>query len=185
MTTVFLSGSRKLGRLTDEIRRRIDNMVEKQLDIVTGDANGADKAMQAYLAECGYSRVTIFHVGDAPRNNVGNWPTKHVSTDEKLSGRDFYAQKDKEMSKIADFGFVLWDGKSPGSVQNMFWLSQEGKKLVVYFSPQKRFYSFGAQDDLLSFLSQCDAETLSEIGKKITLPDRLRAIHQSQASFVL
>lgn len=185
MTTVFLSGSRKIGRISDDIRRRIDNMVEKGLEVVTGDANGADKAMQTYLAERGYKNVTIYYVGDAPRNNVGHWKTRNIPVDEKLSGRDFYAQKDREMSKIADFGFVLWDGKSPGSVQNMFWLSQEGKKLVVYFTPEKRFYSFCTQDDVIEFLSKRDNEVLDDIEKKITLPNMLKKANRRQASLNL
>lgn len=185
MTTVFLSGSRKIGRLSDDIRRRIDNMVEKRLNIVTGDANGADKAMQGYLAERDYRNVTIYYVGDAPRNNVGNWPVTNVIGQKKALGRDFYAQKDKEMAKIADFGFVLWDGQSSGSVQNMVWLSQEGKKLVVYFSPEKEFYNIGTEDELLTLLAKCGGEVLNEIGRKISLPEKLKSAGGQQASLDL
>lgn len=173
MTIVFLSGSRKVSRITADIRERLDNMIANRLCIVAGDANGADKAMQAYLAEVGYADVMIYFVGEAPRNNVGRWTTRSVEAAGKQSGRDFYAQKDKEMARIADFGFVVWDGKSPGSVQNMFWLLGEGKKVVLYLVPQKKFYNFKTEDELVELLSQCESETLADIGRKIPLPERL------------
>jgi hypothetical protein len=180
MTTVFLSGSRKIGRVGEEVRRRIDNMVENHLTIVAGDANGADKAMQSYLAELGYGDVTIYFVGDAPRNNVGRWSTRNVVVDEKLSGREFYARKDREMAKIADFGFVLWDGKSSGSVQNMLWLLMESKTVVVYVAPEKQFYNFKTESELVELLVRCDDETLDDIGRKISLPDRLKKTNRKQ-----
>ena len=138
MTTVFLSGSRRLSRLNDSIRSRLDNMVENELSIIVGDANGADKAMQSYLAENSYSGVTVFCAGEHCRNNVGNWPAKNVVVDSKLSGREFYAQKDKEMARLADFGFVLWDGKSTGSIANILELLKLEKKVVVYFGPERK-----------------------------------------------
>lgn len=182
MTTVFLSGSRKIGRIGADIRRRIDNMVENSLTIVAGDANGADKAMQSYLAELKYRDVTIYFVGDAPRNNVGHWPTKNVHVNEGLSGRDFYAQKDREMAKIADFGFVLWDGKSSGSVQNMLWLLTEKKPVVVYFAPEKLFYNFRTENELVGVLANCDDAILNDIGRKISLPDPLSKAKRKQPS---
>lgn len=183
MTIVFLSGSRKIGRIADEVRRRIQKMVENNLEIVTGDANGADKAMQAYLAELQYPDVTIYYVGEQPRNNVGHWATKVVIGDKTLSGRDFYAQKDREMSRLADYGFVVWDGKSPGSAQNMLWLIEEGKAVVVYFAPEKQFYNIRTQDDLIELFEKCDDAALDEIGKKIDLPARLKETRRQQVPF--
>ena len=180
MTTVFLSGSRKIGRIGDEVRGRLENMVQNGLTIVAGDANGADKAMQSCLHELGYPDVTVYFVGAAPRNNVGHWATRNVPVEANLSGREFYARKDQEMAKVADFGFVLWDGKSPGSVQNMFCLLRQNKTVVVYLAPEKRFYNFKTEDELLDVLEKCDDETLDDIGRKIALPERLKRSHRKQ-----
>lgn len=182
MTTVFLSGSRKIGRITKEVRQRLDNMVQNRLRIVTGDANGADKAMQGYLAELQYENVTIYFVGDAPRNNLGEWPTMNVETDGARSGRQFYAQKDRFMSKLADFGFVVWDGKSPGSVQNMLWLLEECKTVVVYFAPERAFYNIRTSEELSDLLEKCDDETIMDIGKKIDLPVRFKRLDRYQTA---
>ena len=51
MTKVFIAGSRQLSRLNADVKRRIETMIEKGFTILVGDANGADKAVQRYLAE--------------------------------------------------------------------------------------------------------------------------------------
>lgn len=185
MTTVFLSGSRKIARLGADVRGRLENMVQNGLTIVAGDANGADKAMQAYLHELRYPDVTIYFVGAAPRNNVGNWPTRHVVTDAKLQGRDYYAEKDREMAKVADLGFVLWDGKSSGSVQNMISLLAQKKAVVAYYAPEKQFHNLRTENELVDLLAGCDDATLDDIDRKITLPDRLRKANRRQQAFNL
>lgn len=185
MTTVFLSGSRRIARIGADVRGRLENMVQNGLAIVAGDANGADKAMQSYLHELRYPHVTVYFVGAAPRNNVGNWPTRNVAVDAKLHGREFYAEKDREMAKIADLGFVLWDGKSSGSVQNMIWLVAQKKTVVVYYAPLKQFHNLKNENELVDLLAACDDATLDDIGRKITLPDRLRMANRRQQAFNL
>lgn len=183
MTTVFLSGSRSISRLSAEMRQRLQNMVDKGLKIITGDANGADRTMQAFLAEHHYQKVTVYYVGEAPRNNVGQWPAHKVIADAPARAmRDFYAQKDREMSKIADLGFVLWDGKSSGALQNILWLLSQGKTAVVYFAPQKRFFNFKAQDEVVELLINYDDDLLDDIERKIALPDGLRKANRRQSS---
>lgn len=167
MTSVFLSGSRTLSRINDLIRQRLNNMIENNLSIMVGDANGADKAMQAHLAEQGYSNVAVFFVGNLCRNNVGNWPTENVLANPKLSGRNFYSQKDKKMAKIADFGLVLWDGKSAGSIENVFELIKNGKKAVVYYSPEKEFCNISDSEGISSLLKKCDHDVLDSLDKKL------------------
>ncbi len=183
MTTVFLSGSRSISRLNSEVRQRLQNMVDKGLDIITGDANGADRTMQAFLADQQYPKVTVYFVGEAPRNNVGKWATHKVTADAPTRAmRDFYAQKDREMSKIADLGFVLWDGKSSGALQNIFWLLSQGKTAVVYFAPEKRFFNFKAQDEVVELLINYDDDLLDDIERKIVLPDSLKKANRRQSS---
>lgn len=182
MTTVFLSGSRKISRINDAIRERLDNMVSKNLSIVVGDANGADKAMQSYLAEIAYQNVTVFFAGDHCRNNVGQWITKAVAVSDGLSGRDFYAQKDKEMARLADFGLVLWDGKSAGSITNVLELLKLGKKVVVYFGPDKVFHTISDISAAQSLLGRCDPESFTAISRKANITSSLREIDKNRQS---
>lgn len=179
MTTVFLSGSRKISRLNDIIRNRIKNMVDKDFQIFVGDANGADKAMQRFLADIGYQNVTVFCAGNTCRNNVGDWSTQKIEVSSKLKGRDFYTQKDKEMAAIADYGFVLWDGKSAGSINNVFELLKREKKVVVYLSQKKKFKKISEPQDIENLLKNCDSADYLTISRKTNMNRRMRDFQSS------
>ena len=153
MSTVFLSGSRNISRLNDQIRERLQNMMRKELKIVVGDANGADKAMQSYLADQHYLFVTVFCSAGKCRNNIGSWPVEAVDVDPKLKGRAFYTVKDKAMAEAAEYGFVLWDGESKGSISNAETLLEAGKKVALYYAPSKGFVHLKAPQDLKPLLS--------------------------------
>ena len=179
MTTVFLSGSRALGRLNDEVRRRIRNITEQRFHIVVGDANGADKALQKYLSELGYGSVTVYCSGTDCRNNVGVWDVKKVPVSPKIKGRDFYTEKDKVMAVDADYGFVLWDGKSAGAIGNVVELLKQSKKALVYQSPQRCFVTVSNLRDLQELLGDCESEDRSLIARKIRLHSSLKQLETS------
>jgi hypothetical protein len=179
MTIVFLSGSRKISRLNDVIRSRIENVVDQGFSVLVGDANGADKAMQAFLAEKHYLNVTVYCAGSTCRNNVGEWRTEKVSVDAKLKGRAFYTQKDKVMASEADFGFVLWDGKSEGSINNIFELMNKGKKSVVYFSPRKEFFNVKSANDIKGLIKLCDPLDSRELYNSLSLRKQMELLNIS------
>lgn len=178
--TVFLSGSRKLSRLNDLIRGRLDKMMDQGLHIIVGDANGADKALQSYLAEARYENVVVFCAGDRCRNNVGEWPVENVIVSQKLKGRDFYAEKDKAMASKADFGFVLWDGKSTGSIGNVLELMNSGKKVAVYFSSEKKFHDLKQASDVENLLQLCESSDYRAMNDKIHVRRRLDDLRSAQ-----
>ena len=169
MKTVFVSGSRKISRLNQETRERLENIIKQGLEVVIGDANGSDKAVQSFFAEREYPHVTIYCTGNTCRNNVGTWKIHAVKADENLSGRAFYTLKDKEMARNADVGMVLWDGKSTGSINNILEMASQNKPVVVYFSPTREFINVKKLDDAKALLSKCEAKDLAEITEKSSL----------------
>jgi hypothetical protein len=186
MTTVFLSGSRKISRLNDSIRRRLNNIIDQEFNVIVGDANGADKALQGYLAEACYDKVVVFCAGSVCRNNIGKWPVRNIDADSKLKGRDFYTQKDRAMALEADYGFVLWDGKSAGSINNVLELMKNGKAVVVYYGPEKTFHNLKKVSDVQMLLRHCDESDYRSINNKIHFVSRLedlRASLQSSLNF--
>lgn len=186
MTTVFLSGSRTLGQLNSEVRERLRSIVDQRFHVVIGDANGADKALQQYLAEAHYPSVTVYCSGSHCRNNVGAWKTKSVDVDAQLSGRDFYVQKDKSMAEAADYGFVLWDGRSAGALGNVMELLKRRKKALVYLSPAKSFLSVGTAGDCRTLLAHCAPDAQSQIDKKLKLSRSLEQLERdSQGSLAI
>jgi len=169
MTAVFVSGSRKVSRLPAEVEQRLRNVVDKGFSIFVGDANGVDKRVQAFLAEIRYPAVTVFCSGDSFRNNLGNWPVHKVAVDPSLKGRDFYTQKDKAMAEKADYGFVIWDGVSLGSFNNIIELLEKQKKALVYFRPDKGFHQLSNTEDAHRLLARCDPARAEKLfGKTMT-----------------
>jgi hypothetical protein len=148
MNRVFLAGSRKLSRLPLPVLTRLQQIVGRGMEIVVGDANGADRALQAQLAAWNYAPVTVYHVGKAPRNNVGGWPTRRIDTAPGAKGFDFYATKDRAMAEDADCGLMLWDGLSRGTLGNVSNLVEDGKPVAVYVSPLRRCVSVRTPADL-------------------------------------
>lgn len=75
----------------------------------------------------------------------------------------------------------MWDGKSPGSVQNMIWLTSFGKKGLVFHTPTKSFVKIQGETDLLDVLGLAKESDLQDINKKIDLPDlRLDPLRRQQ-----
>lgn len=153
-TTLFISGSRHIRALNSEIKARLQNIVNNQFEIIVGDAFGVDKAVQQYLADINYSAVRVFCSGSVCRNNLGNWAIEWISVDPNLKGRAFYTEKDKAMAAQADYGFVLWDGKSQGSLNNIHELIRHQRKTLLWYAPAKKFYTITDLDDLQIVLPQ-------------------------------
>jgi hypothetical protein len=148
-TKVFIAGSRRLSKLSQEIKRRIDNIVERHLTIIIGDANGADKAVQQYLSTKGYADVIVFCMDGSCRNNLGNWATHEIKAAHP-GKRDFayYSIKDRAMAKEADYGFMLWDGQSRGTLTSIVQLVRDAKPVVVFVAPDKTFFTLRDSNDL-------------------------------------
>jgi len=163
MTKVFIAGSRQITRLPAEVKNRVDTMIDKGFQILVGDANGADRAVQSYLAEKAYPHVLVHCMERHCRNNVGNWSTHEVPAPKGARGFDFYSAKDRVMADAAEYGLMLWDGKSKGTINNVVNLSREGKPVVVYVAPRRRFLTVKAFDELGSVLAQGETESVERV----------------------
>ncbi|HEY0151443.1 MAG TPA: hypothetical protein VGB92_05560 [Longimicrobium sp.] len=170
MTRVFLGGSRKVSRLNESIRARLGEIVRRNLQIVIGDANGADRAMQRQLAEWGYRDVVVYFVGSAPRNNEGGWPMQHVPTPPSVRGFDFYSVKDRAMAEAAECGLMLWDGVSRGTLANVETLASAGKPVAVYVSPLQRFRNVLTPADVEAMIGSLAPEPQAEAQTAFALP---------------
>lgn len=157
MKKVFLSGSRRISRLPPEVQSRLDEMIRRELTILVGDANGADKAIQAYFAEHGYANVLVFCTAGDCRNNIGNWSVRAIDAPHRARDFAFFTAKDAAMAEEADVGLALWDGQSTGTLVNVARLVARSKPAVVYVAPTKTFSTLKTPDDLATLLSSADA----------------------------
>ena len=138
MPTVFISGSRSVSMLDNNVIARLGNILRNQFDIVVGDANGADCLVQRFLRSAHYDKVKVYSSA-TPRNNIGNWESVIVPG----FAPNVHTAKDIEMTNVADYGFVIWDGYSKGSERNIFRLRQQGKRVLVYNTKTKEFTTNG------------------------------------------
>ena len=168
-SAVFVAGSRQISRLPSEVRSRLDTMIEKGFQILVGDANGADKAIQRYLADKSYPNVLVHCMKDHCRNNVGHWPRREVAAPRGAKGFDYYSPKDRAMAETAEYGLMLWDGKSKGTVNNVVNLSRDHKPVVVYVAPTKQFRTIKTFDDIKGLLAQGDSDSVERIVSELHL----------------
>lgn len=162
MSTVFISGSRHLGRLNQQVRQRLQNMIDGDLHVLIGDANGADKAAQQFFADHQYQSVTVYCMDHTCRNNVGAWPVNSVNGQGKR-GFDYYTLKDAQMAMDADCAFMMWDAKSRGTLTNVGRIIDAGKPAVVYFAPTHEFRNIKSRQDLESLLGDCSSEDVKKL----------------------
>lgn len=182
MTKVFFGGSRRMSRLSQAVRERANNILSNGQLILLGDANGADKAMQEYLAEKKYRNVVVFCMGDMCRNNIGIWKTRNVHSDGSKKDFNYYSTKDSIMSDEADYGFMLWDGKSKGTLNNILNLCERNKKVFVYFSTTESFHTLKNFDDVSNMLKHCDQDSLANLDRALGISRRIR-LRQQQFNF--
>lgn len=176
MNKVFLGGSRNFKILNQDVKKRLNNLITNNFQILVGDADGADLAIQEFFSNLNYTNLTVYCSGNLCRNNINNWPTYNAEVDKNIKGRKFYMIKDAEMANACDYGFMLWDGKSPGTVNNILNLLELSKNILVYFSPNSSFFTITNISNLHQLFKECKMEWLESIDKKIKLKDRLKSL---------
>jgi len=168
-TTVFIGGSRKLSRLSTDVRRRIDNIIDSAFAILLGDANGADKAVQNYLLARNYQRVTVFCMTGKCRNNLGRWPVRAVDAPKEARGFGLYTLKDRAMADAATHGLMIWDGTSKGTLNNIVTMVQQQKPVVVYFGPMRGFVTIRTFRDVSALLAKCEQSSVERFQRELGL----------------
>ena len=150
---VFIAGPRAITKLDDNISTKLNNICKKNYSILIGDANGIDCTVQKFLNSKNYKNVNVYASNGIARNNIGNWYIKKVKVDNNIYGFKFYAQKDLEMAKSTDIGFMIWNGKSKGTFNNIINLLNLKKEVILYYTINQKFYDFKNFDDLYVFLN--------------------------------
>ena len=168
-TNVFVAGSRRISRLPMEVQRRIDAMIASGFQILVGDAAGADKAVQRYLADKTYRNVIVHCMENRCRHNIGQWPSRRVPAPRGVRGFDYYSIKDRVMADAAEYGLMLWDGKSKGTINNVVNLSRRHRPVVVYVAPMKSFETVRSLDDLRGVLAKGDPKSVDQLVHELHL----------------
>ena len=163
MNRIFISGSRHVKRIPQDVLNRIDNIINNNDEIIVGDATGVDKLVQKYLLNLEYRKVIVFCSGEKCRNNLGNWKEYYVNVPKTIKGFQFYALKDKEMAFNATHGLMIWDGKSFGTILNVLRMTILKKVSVLFNATDCNTFIFRNENDLIQFYNQFDDKMLDSI----------------------
>lgn len=180
MTTVFIAGSITIKRLHPMVRERIQNVVTSEFEIIVGDADGADSSIQQYLKSIGASRTTVYCSGASPRNNLGGWAVHGIETGYEPGSRAFFTAKDLAMAEVADFGLMVWDAKSTGTLSNVIELLGRKKKSVVFVNKEERFVTVGNVEQLEGLVECMSDHAKRKALEKIRLQDRIDSLRHEQ-----
>ena len=150
---VFIAGPRAVRELDENVVKKLDNICKKDYEILVGDASGIDSTVQEYLKSTDYKNVVVYASNGRARNNLNHWNVVDVKVDENIKGFDFYVQKDIQMAKDADAGFMVWNGESKGTFNNILNLLGQQKRVFLYFVNTMTFYLFKTKEEFERFIS--------------------------------
>jgi len=182
MHKVFISGSMGIKKLDGNVQSRIDNVVESGYQVIVGDASGVDSSIQEYLISKNMKSVIVYCSGENPRNNLGSWPTEKIKTDSPLGTRAFFTAKDVKMAEDCDYGFMVWDAKSTGTLSNAIELLKRQKMALVYINKAKEFLKIKDVSDLEKLVSYMSKTTFDKADKKINLNATIQSFKHQQSS---
>lgn len=182
MQKVFISGSMRIKKLDQIVLDRIDNIVDSDYQVLVGDATGVDSSIQEYLNAKQSKSVVVYFAGSQPRNNIGHWVIKQTHTDVKAGTRAFYTVKDIKMAEDCDYGMMVWDAKSTGTLSNTIELLKRNKISLVYINKLKEFVKIKKVSDferLISYMSD-SAKMKAEV--KLGLKNKIESFKSEQGS---
>jgi len=140
---VFISGSISIKKLPNKVKESILKIIDKNLEILVGDANGIDSLIQDFCKEKQYFNVIVYTIEFLPRYKADekfNVIKVNVSKDIKKD-RQRQQEKDKQMTLDSNYSLVIWDGKSKGSYANIIRAIDNNQKTKVYLTEINDFLS--------------------------------------------
>lgn len=156
---VFIAGPRAVNILNKDMTNVLSRIMNKELIVLLGDANGVDCLAQEYFANAKYLNVRIYACNNKARNNIGGWTVQNVEVPTGIRGFDYYSQKDIRMARDADNGFMIWNGKSQGTLNNIINLTSQNKKTMIYYIPTSKTINIDNLSDMENMAKSISPDT--------------------------
>jgi len=167
ISAIFIGGSRHIVAIPADAVRRIEHIMERGHCVIVGDAPGADAAVQRYMKASNYHQVTVFCTGRRCCHNLGDWPTRHITPPVHARGFQFYGAKDRAMARSADFGLMLWDGKSLGTLANTLRLARLGKATVLFDASRGSAFTIRTSQEWHGFMATMSSALLDALRLRV------------------
>jgi len=180
MHKVFISGSMKIKNLDENVLGRINNIIDSNYQVLVGDASGVDSSIQEYLNKKQSKSVIVYCSGSKPRNNIGHWLTEKIYTNSSPGTRAYFTAKDIKMAEDCDYGFMVWDTRSTGTLSNAIELLKRKKIALVYINKTKEFLKVKEGTDLEKLFSYMSDTAFNKADEKLKLKDKVESLKNEQ-----
>ncbi len=157
-----------------------ENIIKEGFTIFIGDANGVDSAIQEILLNKKYKKVKVYCAGNYPRNNIGGWEIVTIQTDHKPNTRLYFTAKDIEMANNCNFGLMVWDSNSTGTLSNVLELLQQKKTSVIFVNKLKKFFNVSNIAEFENLVSIMSDSAFDKANKKIKLREKILSAKHKQ-----
>ena len=117
------SSAFKAKELPAEVKTRVDEAVAQGMVVIVGEAFGACRAFQDYLASKGYRNVVVGHAVRL-RYNAGNWRDFQYGKNLK--------ERERRMIEDCDSAIIIWVNSSGVIAENLELLKRLGKPTFLY-----------------------------------------------------
>lgn len=121
--------------------------MEKNHEVLIGDAKGIDSIVQGYFFKNNYKKLKVYSTNET-RNNIGAWENIIVKSKNLKKNKEYFILKDKKMAKDANCGFMIWDRKSEGTLNDMIMLLNYKKEVVLFIDEEDKIYHLKDFKDL-------------------------------------
>lgn len=182
MHKVFISGSMSIKSLDENVQARINNIVDSGYQVIVGDASGVDSSIQEYLISKSMRFVVVYCSGDSPRNNLGHWPVSKIESDAPSGTRAFFTAKDLKMAEDCDYGLMVWDTKSTGTLSNAIELLKRNKTALIYVNKAKEFIKIKEVTDIEKLTTYMSLSALEKANKKLKIREVIEYLKHQQDS---
>lgn len=125
-----------ISDIDETVKEKLSEIIKEKYNVLIGDCWGIDKSVQHFFNQNNYRRVTVYASGNKVRNNVGDFEVRNIIADGE-EGANFYRRKDTEMANDADSGFMIWNSKSKGTLNNIINLINQKKQVEIYFTESR------------------------------------------------
>jgi hypothetical protein len=172
----------RIKNLDKNVVERINNILNSGYQVIIGDADGIDSSVQEYLKSKVCDSVVVYCSGEQPRNNLGNWVLERVSTNASPGTRAFFTAKDLKMSEDCDYGLMVWDSKSMGTLKNAIELLKRKKMSLVYVNKVKEFIKVKDVTDFERLISYMSETSFVKADKKLNIRNNIEALKHEQGT---
>lgn len=181
---IFIAGARSVTDLSTVVQKKMFSIAQKGFEVLVGDCYGVDAAVQRFYTNLGYKNILVYASNGKARNNIGNWNIRNVPVSDSVHGFDFYKHKDIVMANDADYGFMIWDGESRGTLNNIINLVAQNKEVLICLSNQNKMIVVKDVDGLNQLINLCSEKT-KVMYQKLCKSTKLTSTYDVQMSFTV